>query len=267
MRGDGLSRSPMPAASSSSRTRRRRPGPRSPSPSRARGRWRSRSRRCARRPATGRRGGRRPGSSEPGAHAHRRAGPPRRPQPHRARRLRQRRRRPAHRRAGGRPGRRHRAGLEPSRAPLRAATVLAGEVALSGRLRAAARAERRMVEASRLGFDRLITGAARGGGSSRPASSWRGTSGRQSPSRLRTDSPQPTWTHSGRALRWPPSGRAAASSSRPASVIHRHGLIGPMTRIIQLTGALLGTLFGFALGLALLQRAGDLIQRRTARPS
>ena len=33
-----------------------------------------------------------------------------------------------------------------------------------------------------------------------------------------------------------------------------------MTRIIQLTGALLGTLIGFALGLALLQRAGDLIQ-------
>ncbi|HEX2884199.1 MAG TPA: PIN domain-containing protein [Candidatus Limnocylindria bacterium] len=32
-----------------------------------------------------------------------------------------------------------------------------------------------------------------------------------------------------------------------------------MTRIVQLLGALLGTLFGFALGLALLQRAGDLI--------
>ena len=32
-----------------------------------------------------------------------------------------------------------------------------------------------------------------------------------------------------------------------------------MTRIIQITGALLGTLFGFALGLALLQRAGGLI--------
>jgi uncharacterized protein YacL len=32
-----------------------------------------------------------------------------------------------------------------------------------------------------------------------------------------------------------------------------------MTRIIQITGALLGTLFGFALGLSLLQRAGDLI--------
>jgi len=37
-------------------------------------------------------------------------------------------------------------------------------------------------------------------------------------------------------------------------------LIGSMTRIIQLTGALLGTLIGFALGLALLQRAGDLIE-------
>ncbi len=33
-----------------------------------------------------------------------------------------------------------------------------------------------------------------------------------------------------------------------------------MTRIIQFTGALLGTLFGFALGLALLQRAGDIIE-------
>ena len=33
-----------------------------------------------------------------------------------------------------------------------------------------------------------------------------------------------------------------------------------MTRIIQLTGALLGTLIGFALGLALLERAGDLIE-------
>jgi uncharacterized protein YacL len=33
-----------------------------------------------------------------------------------------------------------------------------------------------------------------------------------------------------------------------------------MTRIIQFTGALLGTLIGFALGLALLQRAGDVIQ-------
>jgi uncharacterized protein YacL len=33
-----------------------------------------------------------------------------------------------------------------------------------------------------------------------------------------------------------------------------------MTRIIQLTGALLGTLVGFALGLTLLQRAGDLIE-------
>lgn len=33
-----------------------------------------------------------------------------------------------------------------------------------------------------------------------------------------------------------------------------------MTRIIQLTGALLGTLIGFALGLTLLQRAGDLVE-------
>jgi DNA repair protein RadA/Sms len=46
--------------------------------------------------------------------------------------------------------------------PVRAAIVLAGEVALSGRLRAAVRAERRLLEASRLGFERLITGTARG---------------------------------------------------------------------------------------------------------
>lgn len=49
--------------------------------------------------------------------------------------------------------------------PVRRATVLAGEVALSGRLRSAARAERRLVEASRLGFERLISGPARGASS------------------------------------------------------------------------------------------------------
>jgi DNA repair protein RadA/Sms len=46
--------------------------------------------------------------------------------------------------------------------PVRLGTVLAGEVALSGRLRAAVRAERRLLEASRLGFDRLVTGTLRG---------------------------------------------------------------------------------------------------------
>jgi DNA repair protein RadA/Sms len=46
--------------------------------------------------------------------------------------------------------------------PVRPATALAGEVALSGRLREATRADRRAVEASRLGFDRLLTGRARG---------------------------------------------------------------------------------------------------------
>jgi predicted ATP-dependent serine protease len=44
------------------------------------------------------------------------------------------------------------------------ATVLAGEVSLSGRVRSAARAERRLLEASRLGFERLVTGPARGAG-------------------------------------------------------------------------------------------------------
>ncbi len=46
--------------------------------------------------------------------------------------------------------------------PVRPATVLAGEVALSGRLRGARRAERRLLEASRLGFERLVTGPSRG---------------------------------------------------------------------------------------------------------
>jgi len=46
--------------------------------------------------------------------------------------------------------------------PVRRGTVLAGEVALSGRLRAAVRADRRLSEATRLGFDRLVTGPARG---------------------------------------------------------------------------------------------------------
>jgi DNA repair protein RadA/Sms len=46
--------------------------------------------------------------------------------------------------------------------PVRAATVLAGEVALSGRLRGAVRADRRLLEASRLGFQRLVTGPGRG---------------------------------------------------------------------------------------------------------
>ncbi|HEX5038787.1 MAG TPA: DNA repair protein RadA [Candidatus Limnocylindria bacterium] len=49
--------------------------------------------------------------------------------------------------------------------PVRPATVLAGEVALSGRLRSAVRAERRLVEASRLGFERLVTGPTRGNSS------------------------------------------------------------------------------------------------------
>ena len=48
--------------------------------------------------------------------------------------------------------------------PVQTATVLAGEVSLSGRVRSAARAERRLLEASRLGFERLVTGPARGAG-------------------------------------------------------------------------------------------------------
>jgi DNA repair protein RadA/Sms len=48
---------------------------------------------------------------------------------------------------------------------VRSGTVLAGELALSGSLRAAPRAERRLAEACRLGFNRLVTGPARGAGS------------------------------------------------------------------------------------------------------
>ncbi|TMB57876.1 MAG: DNA repair protein RadA [Chloroflexi bacterium] len=47
--------------------------------------------------------------------------------------------------------------------PVREGTVLAGELSLSGRLRPVARAERRLAEAARLGFTRLITGPERGG--------------------------------------------------------------------------------------------------------
>ena len=46
--------------------------------------------------------------------------------------------------------------------PVQRGTVLAGEVALSGRLRAAMRADRRLLEARRLGFTRLVTGPTRG---------------------------------------------------------------------------------------------------------
>ncbi len=54
--------------------------------------------------------------------------------------------------------------------PVREGTVLAGELSLSGRLRPAARAERRMVEAARLGFDRMVTGPERGApGARQPA--------------------------------------------------------------------------------------------------
>jgi DNA repair protein RadA/Sms len=45
--------------------------------------------------------------------------------------------------------------------PVRSGTALAGELALSGRVRIASRLERRLIEASRLGFDRLVTGTAR----------------------------------------------------------------------------------------------------------
>jgi DNA repair protein RadA/Sms len=48
--------------------------------------------------------------------------------------------------------------------PVRSGTVLAGEISLAGRIRPASRAERRLTEARRLGFDTLMTGAAPAGG-------------------------------------------------------------------------------------------------------
>jgi DNA repair protein RadA/Sms len=52
--------------------------------------------------------------------------------------------------------------------PVRAGTVLAGELSLAGRLRPATRPERRLAEARRLGFERLVTGRARGDGAATP---------------------------------------------------------------------------------------------------
>ena len=45
--------------------------------------------------------------------------------------------------------------------PVRAGTVLAGELSLAGRVRHAGRAERRLAEARRIGFERLVTGPGR----------------------------------------------------------------------------------------------------------
>jgi DNA repair protein RadA/Sms len=48
--------------------------------------------------------------------------------------------------------------------PVRAGTVLAGELSLAGRVRQASRADRRLAEARRLGFETLMTGTAHDGG-------------------------------------------------------------------------------------------------------
>jgi DNA repair protein RadA/Sms len=50
--------------------------------------------------------------------------------------------------------------------PIRSGTVLAGELSLSGRLRPAGRADRRLAEARRIGFERLVTGPIRDPGRS-----------------------------------------------------------------------------------------------------
>ena len=53
---------------------------------------------------------------------------------------------------------------------VREGTVLAGELSLSGQLRPATRGERRMAEAARLGFDRMVTGPQRAPEHARPGS-------------------------------------------------------------------------------------------------
>jgi len=73
-------------------------------------------------------------------------------------------------------------------------------------------------------------------------------------------------------LRWPPAaggrgiGIIAFIPSLPATSDH-HGLIGTMTKIIQLVGALLGTLLGFALGLLILSKADTTIIEAPNRPA
>jgi DNA repair protein RadA/Sms len=52
--------------------------------------------------------------------------------------------------------------------PIRHGTVLAGELSLAGRVRHAGRAERRIAEARRIGFDRLVTGPGRDSDGNRP---------------------------------------------------------------------------------------------------
>jgi DNA repair protein RadA/Sms len=47
--------------------------------------------------------------------------------------------------------------------PIRSGTVLAGELSLAGRVRGAGRVERRLTEARRIGYERLITGPGRDG--------------------------------------------------------------------------------------------------------
>jgi len=47
--------------------------------------------------------------------------------------------------------------------PVRSGTVLAGELSLAGRVRHAGRAQRRLAEAKRIGFERLVTGPSRDG--------------------------------------------------------------------------------------------------------
>jgi DNA repair protein RadA/Sms len=195
---------------------------------------------------------------QPRADAHRGPGPARRPQPVRPRRVRERRRRPAHRRTGVRPRGGGRTRFEPARAA-GAGGHGAGRRGCAVR-DACARPSgpsdacwKRLA----LGFDRLVTGPARGGRTD-------GARGlvvaRDIREALQVRSPKadPNPVHGragSRVLRLRPSEAPSARSLQ----VHRSFISAacrgpdhlahssdPMTRIIQLTGALLGTLIGFA---------------------
>ena len=143
-------------------------------------------------------------------------------------------------------------------------------------------------EATRLGFDRLVTGPRAEPRPERRADSWwRVTSGshrsvadgstaalRRTERGARSGRCPVHGRHGTQVLRCgrAGTGRGPTVSSRlhpvhPRAAASIHSDSSFMTRIIQLPGALLGTLIGFALGLALLQRAGGDGARPTGLPS
>jgi hypothetical protein len=138
---------------------------------------------------------------------------------------------------------------------------LAGELALSGRLRAAVRAERRLLEASRLGFERSDHRPARGIGRLRRLRPRRGARYRRGaaafPRRIRGTgtTPYEALDRLGACVATVPARRGRhVHFSHPAGSKFIHGIIGSHdSSHHSAAGALLGTLFGFALGLALLR--------------